>query len=159
MHQACKEVMRTVAPDRVCPGHGDVLDVDDDDIADYCNYIDRKDEAFRDLVPDPAEQGVDLFWARLLPYQAAATPGERVEYTLSLRNNFDGDREFRARLTVPGGDTVDGGAVTLAPDERGSVEVSLVVPESAGGRELVTAEVLVDGDSHGPVAEALVSVD
>ena len=48
----------------------------------------------RELVPEPHEQHVDLFWARVLPYLSLCSRGETVRYRLLLRNNL----ERRARF-------------------------------------------------------------
>ncbi len=160
MHQACKRVLREIKPDVICPGHNEILDVDPRDIQQYCDFIDRKERVFREAVAAPAEQAVDLFWARLLPYQATATPGEELSYSLRLRNNFETETTYRARLLGPDSqrDLADG-AVTLAAGDRGAIALPVTVDEAWGpGREVLTAEVLVDGDSHGPVVEAIVTV-
>lgn len=160
MHQACKRVLRAIEPDVICPGHNEILDVEPRDIERYCDFIDRKERVFREAVAEPAEQAVDLFWARLLPYQATATAGEEVAYSLRLRNNFETETTYRARLLAPNGRTpLAEGAVSLAARERGSIALPVTIGEAWGpGRELLTAEVLVDGDSQGPVVEAIVTV-
>jgi glyoxylase-like metal-dependent hydrolase (beta-lactamase superfamily II) len=159
MHRRCTEVMRAVAPDVVCPGHGEVLDADDRAIAQYCDFVDRKERLFRDLVPEPEAQAVDLFWARLLPYQIHAAPGDTVDYTLLLRNNFDRAVTYEARPLGPGGVPIgDVNEIDLAAGERGELSLPATVPDGTG-RVLTTAEVTIDGDSQGPVVEAVIHVD
>lgn len=160
MHRKCKRVLRTVAPELVCPGHGEVFEVDDRDVAAYCDYVDRKERAFRRAVAEPAEQAVDLFWARLLPYQTTASPSTEVRYALRLRNNFGRSVTYEARLLGPDGrTTLSSAATTLPADGRGEVTLDALVGDDWGpGRELLTAEVLVDGESRGPVVEAVVDV-
>jgi glyoxylase-like metal-dependent hydrolase (beta-lactamase superfamily II) len=159
MHRRCADVLRTVDPDRICPGHGEVLDVDPQAVATYADFVDRKERAFRELAADPAGQAVDLFWARLLPYQTTAVAGETVDYTLLLRNNFDHTAAFDARLFAPDGRTpLAEGGLELDPDERGEVALSAAVDGWDAGRQVVTGEVAVDGESRGPVVEAVVDV-
>lgn len=160
MHRKCKEVMRAIQPETVCPGHGEVLDSDPSAVETYCDFVDRKERVFRELAAGPAEQSVDVFWARLLPFQAAARPGEEVEYTLRVRNDFGAETDYRARLLEPDGRTAaDETAATLPADGETDLDLTLRVPADAGpGREVVTAEVAVDGASRGPVAEAVLHV-
>ena len=68
MHRRCADVMRRIAPELICPGHRDVLLCFKKDLDTYCDFIARKEQVFRDLVAEPADQFIDLFWARLLPY-------------------------------------------------------------------------------------------
>jgi glyoxylase-like metal-dependent hydrolase (beta-lactamase superfamily II) len=161
MHRKCKDVMRAIQPEKVCPGHGEVLDCDPSQVATYCDFVDRKERVFRELTAAPAEQTVDLFWARLLPFQATARPGETVEYTLRLRNDFGAETDYRARLLGPDGRTpVDEAATTLAADGETDLDLALPVPADAGpGREVLTVAVAVDGESRGPVTEAVLHVE
>lgn len=157
MHRRCAKLLLAIEPDLICPGHGEVLDIDPSKIATYCDFVERKERAFRAATANPAEQGVDLFWARLVPYQTSATPGDVVDYALHLRNNFDRAIEYHVELLAPDGRTVIGdGELRLAPGERGRLAVPAEVGSWGGGRQVVTAEIRLDGDSRGPVVEALI---
>ncbi len=79
------------------------FDFDELKSAQYSDYIDRKESCFRELSPEPAEQYVDLFWARLIPYQVIVSPGDEVSFIVLLRNNYPDSREFEARLILPRG--------------------------------------------------------
>lgn len=87
--------------------------------------------------------------------------GKEHEFTVLLRNNFATTREFGARLVLPEHwkPTSGGGSITLPSGKSGKIRLSASVPSQMCGktqRQLITVEVLVDGVSHGPVAEALV---
>jgi len=159
MHRRCVAVVDDLAPDRICPGHGEVLDADATALSTYADFVERKERVFRELTATPADQRVDLFWARLLPYQATAVPGETIDYRLRLRNNFDRERSYRARLYAPDGRRVVAeGRLSLAPDERGAIELPVEVGHWGSGRQVLTGEVSIDGDSRGPVVEAFLEV-
>ena len=52
-----------------------------------------KESLWREVLPEPAEPGVDLFWARLVPYQIQTRAGEDIEVaTLS-------EEELRAAIS------------------------------------------------------------
>ncbi len=161
MHRRCAQVMKRITPELVCPGHGDVLTCTKDDLDRYCDFIDRKEVVFRELVGEPADHYIDLFWVRLLPYLSVIEPGEELEYRLLVRNNLGRPVRYDARLLAPRGWSVSAefSSVTLEAESRGEIELRATAPSSADGiRRLMTAEIRIDGESQGPVAEALVTV-
>lgn len=162
MHRRCAEVMQQIQPDLICPGHFDVIRADRQAIAEYSDWIQQKEQVFRDLVDAPADHYIDLFWVRMLPYQHQARPGDPVAYTLLVRNNLERTATYAARLLPPPGWTAGaaGESLTLAPGARGEIRLTLTAPAAGEPlrRRLVTAEVLIDGVSQGPVAEAVVTL-
>ncbi len=161
MHRRCADVMREIMPDLVCPGHWNVLPCNAEAIARYCDFIARKERAFRSLVAEPADQYIDLFWVRLLPYLAEPRPGETVAYRLLVRNNMERRATFEARLLGPRGWATPSPArgITLDAGARGEIALEATAPARGDDRRaLITAEVLIDGTSRGPIAEALVRV-
>lgn len=161
MHRRCAEVMRKIAPELVCPGHRDVLACDKEDLDSYCDFIARKERVFRELVGEPADHYIDLFWARLLPYVAVAKPGQRLEYRLLVRNNLERPAVYAARLLPPAGweTSPELRTLSLQPECCGEIVLSAAAPAADDGvRRLVTAEIHIDGRSQGPIAEALVTV-
>ena len=160
MHRRCAEVMRRVDPELICPGHGGVIDCSKQQVDEYADFIARKERAFRNLVAEPADHYVDLFWARLLPYLATVQPGGSVAYRLLLRNNLERDATYTAELDPPPGWSAGAAAsVRLRAGERGEVTLQATAPAAGDGiRRLATARIDVDGQSHGAIAEALVTV-
>ena len=161
MHRRCAEVMRKVNPELICPGHRDVLTCSKEDLDHYVDYIHRKEQAFRNIVGEPADHFIDLFWARLLPYISVAEPGQRVEYRLLVRNNFERTVTYEARLQPPTGWEAQAEFTTLKLDAGGRGEIALAAtapPTPDGVRRLTTAEIRIDGQSQGPLVEALVTV-
>lgn len=161
MHRKCAEVMRHLSPDVICPGHGDVLSCSKADIDVYCDFIAQKESVFRDLVGEPADHFIDLFWARLLPYLSTLAPGRTVEYRLLLRNNLERAATYGARLLPPAGWTASQEFEELALEAgaSGSLLLEAHVGENADGRRrLLTAEIQIDGRTQGPHCEALVTV-
>jgi len=112
-------------------------------------------------VSTPADHYIDLFWARLLPYLAVVRPGQELEYRLLLRNNLEHPVSYAARLLPPPGweASNEPRGLTLEAGARGEVRIKTRAPARGNGiRQLMTAEVLIDGRSQGPVSEALVTV-
>lgn len=160
MHRRCASVMRATKPDIVCPGHGELIVMDQSRISDYTDYIERKEAAFRDVVGEPANHFIDLFWARMLPYLAEVRPNAEVTYTIRLRNNLERSAVYSARLLPAFGWASCGEteSITLLPRGRGDVVLRAIAPSQADPRRrLLAAEILIDGESQGPICEALVS--
>jgi glyoxylase-like metal-dependent hydrolase (beta-lactamase superfamily II) len=161
MHRRCAEVMRTIAPELICPGHRDVLPCFKKDLDTYCDFIARKERSFRALVAEPADHYIDLFWARLLPYVAVVWPGQQLEYRLLLRNNLERPATYAARLLAPAGWEVSAEFRTmkLEAGARGELLLRARAPRAGDGiRRLMTAEICIDDASQGPISEALVTV-
>ena len=162
MHRRCAEVMRQVSPEMICPGHRDVLACNKAKLDEYCDFIARKERVFRNLVPEPADHYIDLFWARLLPYVASVAPGEVQEYRLLLRNNQEKEVVYEARLHAPEGwtSTDEYQSLRLGPGESGELALQAAAPIKADDcrRRLLTAEIRIDGVLQGNISEALVQV-
>ena len=163
MHRKCAEEFERLRPDLVCPGHGPLRDVQPEAYASHTEYVTRKEEIWRSLLPEPAELGIDLFWVRLVPYQMRMAPGQTEELTVELRNPFE--REVRLdvvlhcagiEFTPPEAKTVLGVGAKTALRFRATRSAEAVL--GTGCRHLMTAEIRVDGKSFGPVAEALLIV-
>ena len=161
MHRRCIDVMRKIEPELICPGHQAVYNCDKTKLDEYADFIHRKERVFRNLVNEPADHHIDLFWVRMLPYISAVKPDQRVQYTLRLRNNLQRQATYEARLLVPRGwpTSEQGASTTLEVGEQGEILLIAQTPPQADGvRRLITAEIRIDGVSQGPIAEALVSV-
>lgn len=161
MHRRCAEVMRKLMPDLICPGHRHVYPCNKEEINTYCDFVARKERVFRNLVSEPADHYIDLFWARLMPYIAVAAPGDEMSYRLLVRNNLEREAEYAARLGAPHGwkTAAEITRIKLPPGGRGEITLSAKAPPQGDGlRRLMTAEVLIDGVSQGPLVEALVTV-
>jgi glyoxylase-like metal-dependent hydrolase (beta-lactamase superfamily II) len=161
MHRRCVEVMRTISPELVCPGHGEVIACSEEALDQYADFVALKEQAFRAAVGKPADHYIDLFWARLQPYLVSAAPGATLTYALLLRNNLERSATYAARLLPPPGWTTPIGveSMHLAAGDHGRLELSISAPPGPSeGRVLLTAEILIDGISQGPIAEALAVV-
>jgi glyoxylase-like metal-dependent hydrolase (beta-lactamase superfamily II) len=161
MHRRCAEAMRKINPELICPGHRDVLPCCKQDLDTYCDFIARKERAFRQLVTEPADHYIDLFWARLLPYVAVVEPEQQLEYRLLLRHNLERPVDYEARLVAPAGwqTSSEFHRLQLDAGARGEVRMTAVAPATPDNtRRLLTAEIKIDGQSQGPISEALVTV-
>ena len=161
MHHRCAQVMRDINPELICPGHRDVLPCSKQDLDIYCDFIEQKERVFRNLVNEPADHYIDLFWARLLPYLATVAANEAIEYRLLLRNNFSERTSYGARLIPPQGwkTSPEFAQLELEPGDRGELSLAMTAPPTADNqRRLMRAEITINGKSQGQISEALVTV-
>jgi len=161
MHRRCIEVMNRVTPDLICPGHMGVWKCDERVLWEYADFINRKERVFRQLVGQPSDHYIDLFWARMMPYLTQVKPGQRLEYRLLLRNNLGKKATYQARLIVPIGWQASDQFAEVSIQAEESAELKLIAtapPVSDGIRRLMTAEICIEGTSQGPVVESLVTV-
>jgi glyoxylase-like metal-dependent hydrolase (beta-lactamase superfamily II) len=164
MHRKCADEFVRLRPDFLCPGHGPSLPIPPDAYTEIHLYVERKEAIWRDLLPEPTDLGIDLFWARLLPYQLELKPGASAAIDLELRNSFATDVTFDASLScaVPLITEPEQGELRLRPGEKRTMHFRVTVPANAPShpyrRHLLTALVSVNGKQHGPIAEALLVV-
>ncbi|MBH5396273.1 MBL fold metallo-hydrolase [Bradyrhizobium sp. CNPSo 4010] len=160
MHRRCADVIRATQPDLVCPGHGELIVMGESRIAEYTDYIERKEEAFRDIVGEPANEFIDLFWARMLPYLSEVRANSEVTYRIKIRNNLERTAVYSAQLLPPSGWTSrTAESISLQAGEQGEIMLQATTPSQGDPRRrLMTAEIFIDGVTQGPVCEALVVV-
>ena len=76
-----------------------------------------------------------------------------------LRNNHERHVRLSARLLWPdNSDATELLHLELDEDDRGDLVFDVSVPAGLQGRQLLTAEILVDGLSRGPVTEAVLDI-
>jgi len=164
MHRKCNAEFERLRPDLLCPGHGPVLPVPPEAFTEHRRYVERKEAVWKDLLPEPAGLGIDLFWARLVPYQLQIQPGASADLDLELRNSFATDASFAAclRCALPFAIEPERRELKLSSGQKARVHFRLTVPAGAPPhphrRYLLTALLTVNGREHGPIAEALLVV-
>ena len=88
-------------------------------------------------------------------------PGALLEYQLLLRNNLDRPVTYEARLLPPldWQTSAEFLSLQLNPGNRGKLQLTARAPVTANNvRQLMTAEIRIDGESQGQISEALVTV-
>ncbi|MFH1569659.1 MAG: MBL fold metallo-hydrolase [Gemmatimonadota bacterium] len=166
MHRKCADEFDRLRPDLLCPGHGPWCDVPPEAFATHRRYVEEKEALWQELLPEPADLGIDVFWARLVPYQLEVRRGARRTLTLQLRNSFGAAATFSAALGAPAAAPLAlapaRGALTLAPGQRGILTFDVIAgrdgPADPGRRYLLTADLTVNDRHCGPLAESLVAI-
>ena len=164
MHRKCADEFDRLQADLLCPGHGPFKEIPDYAFAEHRRFVEQKEKLWGELVPAPANLGIDLFWARLLPYQAHIPPGRTTSFTLELRNPYNSVTEFEATFecSLPVKVKPKSGSSKLKPGERGTITYNVSIPADTppdpNRRHLATVLVSSNGKLHGPVSEAMLIV-
>ena len=162
MHRRCADVMDLVQPDLVCPGHRQLIPWDQRRAAEYRDFIARKERVVRDLLDDPVDQGVDLWWARLVPYLRSVEPGESPAPTASS----SATTPSAPPASKPASSCPDGWQTSNAFQPldlkrrrpRRTHSSPPPHPPTPDIRRILTAELRINGQSQGPIPETLVTV-
>ena len=87
-------------------------------------------------------------------------PPESTTYRLLLRNNTESPARLEARLLVPTGwQTSDSfESLHLQPGARGELTLTATAPPHPDTRRILTAELRINGQTQGPIPEALITV-
>lgn len=94
----------------------------------------------------------------MLPYLSQVRSNSEVKYTIKIRNNLGRIAVYKARLQPAFGWTShdEAEAITLRPGQQGEILLRATAPSQIDPRRrLMTAEILIDGESQGPICEAL----
>ena len=157
------EVMRSIQPQLILPGHWRVLRVGARFVEQITEYAKLYSQIHRRLMPlgdDDVHFEVDSGAGWLEPYRMiVSTGGRSLSFTATIRNPFN--RPVAARLRLheslgwSGGET----DVQLPPRGEARVRVDILVPDDVKlRRHPVFLEVEIDGHRLGSIAEAIVTI-
>jgi len=102
--------------------------------------------------------GLDEQWVRLYPYGSRAKPGEKLTLYAVIFNHAAEERTFHVELNGPKNWRTAAGDVTVPPRTEGRLELEVVVPESATGLEILTADIAWGDRELREWSEALIEV-
>ncbi len=156
----CAEKMLEYGPDLVCPAHTEEYAPSRADLEEFRGWALELREVMTGLIaqPDPGF-GMDYQWCRLYPYRQEVRPGETFRVELRLRNHLWRPATVRVRLRYPEslacGEPLQ--EFTVGPRQQVAVPFILQRLEGApGGREVLTADLTINGRRVGEYAECLV---
>ncbi len=151
-------------PTIVAPGHGKPFLSNRADLEDLKRRLEVQRDYFSSVVADPeANFGLNPSWARLYPYQPLARTGISTAMELRVRNYRSTPMQVEAALVLPASWKASPQVMkfTVAANEMGSEGFMLTVPESwdtSKSRVAIAADVVVNGQYLGQMAEAVVDI-
>jgi glyoxylase-like metal-dependent hydrolase (beta-lactamase superfamily II) len=173
---ACARKMIACRPDLVCPAHTEEYAPTAQDLRSFLDWALRLREAMTSLIdqPDP-NFGMDYRWCYFYPYRAEAGPGDRLRLEVRLRNHLFRSANVEIKLRLPAGFScpfpertvsIAGKSQVAVPfdvvraaagrSERGSPHTSPGISGTPTSRQVITADVTINGRRIGEYAEALV---
>jgi len=151
-------------PSIVAPGHGKPFLSSKADLEDLKGRLEKQQHYFFDVIADrDCNFGLNPSWARLYPYQFLVKPGSRADVELRVRNYRSKPMEVQATLVLPPGwrSTPETVSFVAQPGADGKAGFALTVPDDwdrSKTRVAMAADLLVDGNYLGEIAEAVAEV-
>jgi glyoxylase-like metal-dependent hydrolase (beta-lactamase superfamily II) len=160
-YQRSAELYRALDPDLILHGHWEPTWV----TPEYLNTLAERgtllDEIHRDLLPlDEVNFDAEGVGVRIYPYQAEATGGEVLQFTVEVRNPLRHRAEATLKVITPEGWQMEQPTIhfTLEPHATERLVFNATPPKNPVRRARVAVDLTV-GDHHfGQQAEALVTI-
>jgi glyoxylase-like metal-dependent hydrolase (beta-lactamase superfamily II) len=151
-------------PTIVAPGHGKPFVSNSSDLEELKGRLEKQQQYFSDTIADPdCNFGLNPSWARLYPYQLLVKAGSSIDVELRVRNYRSKPMQVEAALILPPGwkASPPTASFTAMPQVDGTRGFTLSVPEnwdSSKPRVALAADLMVDGQYLGEIAEAVADV-
>jgi hypothetical protein len=151
-------------PTIVAPGHGKPFVSNRSDLEELKGRLEKQQQYFSDTIADPdCNFGLNPSWARLYPYQLLVKPGSSVDVELRVRNYRSKPMQVETALILPPGwkASPPTASFTAMPQVDGTRSFTLSVPDnwdSSKPRVALAADLMVDGQYVGEIAEAVADV-
>ncbi len=163
-HEECTRKLVGLRPNLIAPGHGEVWAPLADELASFKRHTQQLQTLYRHLLPeDQRWQGINPFWVRITPYQIDVKRGKKAKLTVRVENF--GDEPAQAKVAMAGARQT-----TFDPPEREArigagatkefrFELSISQRYRGLPRVAIAADLEMDGERYGQVAEAFVKVE
>jgi len=155
---ACAERMLSVAPDLVCPAHTEEYAPSRQDLVEFREWALEVREVMTELIEQPdANFGMDYRWAHFYPYRITQ-PGDAFDVELRLRNHLFRDCKADVTLKLPKNLICQfpRREVTIPAKTQIAIPFELKATKTARDRQVVTADILLNGRRMGEVTEFLI---
>ncbi len=163
-HMECAEILVTLEPDLIAPGHGPVFHVTKDDLMTFKYRSQKLQVFFNRLLPESEKwAGIDPFWVRFIPYQLKVKVGESFNIEVHIRNFKDKTVSAGVRLELPMFWISEpmNQHIKLNPNGETWTTFKISVPEEWNGpsRLAIVADIILDDVPIGQVAEAIIHIN
>jgi glyoxylase-like metal-dependent hydrolase (beta-lactamase superfamily II) len=152
-------------PELLLTGHTGALEVSRADLDEFVAWARALELVVGRLTPVPGleDEALDPYVARFDPYRATVVAGSSHATTVIVTNHADRPRQAVVRLRVPAawGATPASGVTIDVPAEGGTAAVAVTIdvpPGTRPGRHVLTADIDLDGEPRGELAETLLEV-
>jgi len=156
----CAEQMLRYKPDLVCPAHTEEYSPTEQDLGEFRSWAYRLREIMTSLIdqPDP-NFGMDVRWCRFYPYRSFVPAATTFQVELFVRNHLFRPARVQVELKSSAGFTCDRPVQSVVIDGKGEASIPFALRRTDGSRierEIITADVTINGRRVGEYAEAIV---
>jgi glyoxylase-like metal-dependent hydrolase (beta-lactamase superfamily II) len=156
----CAEKMLLYKPDFVCPAHTEEFSPTEKDLVEFRSWAYRLREIMTSLIdqPDP-NFGMDVRWCRFYPFRSFVPAGARFQIELLVRNHLYRSASVQVELRLPAGIACDQPAQRIVINGKREASIPFALRRTAvsnNGREVITADITVNGRHLGEYAEAII---
>ena len=156
----CAEEMLKYEPDMVCPAHTEEYYPTRDDLEEFLDWAFDVRKIMNGLIdqPDP-NFGMDYRWCHFYPYTSTPEVGEEFTVEVQVRNHLFKDAPLKVELKLPECVTCEHPVRELEIKGKKQVSIPFVlkkVSETVGKRDVITADITIDGRHIGEYAEAMI---
>jgi glyoxylase-like metal-dependent hydrolase (beta-lactamase superfamily II) len=151
-------------PELLLTGHSGAIEVSRADLDEVVAWARELELVVARLVPIPGleDEALDPYVARFDPYRVRARAGDEFTTKVVVTNHATHPRTAVVRLRLPTGwesEPFQEGTVVAGGGSSGSLTFRLAIPDDAPlGRAVLTADVVIEDEPRGELAETLVDV-
>jgi glyoxylase-like metal-dependent hydrolase (beta-lactamase superfamily II) len=162
-HRECSDLLVTLKPDLIAPGHGPAFKASARYLKTFENRTQKLQAFFDRLLPESEKwEGIDPFWTRFIPYQQTVKPGKKFSVEVRVRNYRNRAVKGKIVLKLPHQWTSEPaeGFMELGSKNETGVSFEILVPLNWQGRHrlAIAADLYLDGESVGQIAESIIRV-
>ncbi len=158
----CAQKMLSFMPDIVCPAHTEEYSPSRQDLEEFLEWAYRLRDIMTGLIdqPDP-NFGMDYRWCRFYPYRTIVKDDTQFTVELLIRNHLF--KPAQVDVTLKCGGTIScpepERSVTIAPKKQAVIPFTISgCPGEKNKREIITADIKINGKYLGEYAEAMIDI-
>ncbi len=158
----CAQKMLEYLPDIDCPAHTEEYSPTRDDLEEFLDWAYRLRNVMTDLIdqPDP-NFGMDYRWCRFYPYRTIVGNNEPFRIELMIRNHLFKPARIDVELKYSDNITCPAPRRSFTIESKTQVAVPFILSKvgyEKGKREIITANITINGRYLGEYAEAMIEL-
>jgi glyoxylase-like metal-dependent hydrolase (beta-lactamase superfamily II) len=162
-HIECADLLASLSPDIVAPGHGPVFSPSSAQIEAFKQRSIELDRLYHRLLPESEKwAGIDPYWIQITPYQIITRPGDGFRASLKVRNYSSEMASAIVELCLPPNwySTPENQHICIPANAESTSFFDVLVPADFNGlpRLAISADVTLNGKRIGQFAEAVVTI-
>ena len=150
--------------DTIVPSHYFPFSVTREELEMYREWAEKLTNSFKEIIDQPdANMGMDPLWINFYPYRIDVKPGEEFTVNVNITNFLNISSEFKVTLKYSDIITCNqqSKAYKIVANSSEIIPFNLKVNRQNGGikREVICADITMNGNHLGEFAEMIVDID